>query len=109
MLRSSSQCFRCWTYIRDFLIRRPINTARFVGPRNAERFPRFTSFDLQMTRPIAIPVAKERLKARIGFSVFNLFNRFNPRDVQSDVDSYRFGALYNGVGRTFRGKFVLEF
>jgi hypothetical protein len=62
-----------------------------------------------MTRPIAIPVAKERLKARIGFSVFNLFNRFNPRDVQSDVDSYRFGALYNGVGRTFRGKFVLEF
>ena len=81
----------------------------FVGPRNAERFPRFTSFDLQMTRPIAIPVAKERLKARIGFSVFNLFNRFNPRDVQSDVDSYRFGALYNGVGRTFRGKFVLEF
>jgi hypothetical protein len=29
--------------------------------------------------------------------------------VQSDIDSYRFGSLFNGVGRTFRGKFVLEF
>lgn len=81
----------------------------FVGQRNSERFPRFTSFDLQVTRPVAIPIASDRVKARIGFSVFNLFNHFNPRDVQSDVDSYRFGALYNGVGRTFRGKFVLEF
>jgi hypothetical protein len=41
--------------------------------------------------------------------VFNLLNHFNPRDVQNDIDSYRFGALFNGVGRTFRGKFVLEF
>ena len=40
---------------------------------------------------------------------FNLFNHFNHRDVQNDVDSDRFGALFNGVGRTFRGKFVLEF
>jgi hypothetical protein len=49
------------------------------------------------------------VKARIGFSVFNLLNRFNPRDVQSDIDSQRFGAMFNGVGRTFRAKFVLEF
>jgi hypothetical protein len=81
----------------------------FVGPRNSMRFPRFTSFDLQVTRPIALPLPHERLKARVGFSVFNLLNHFNPRDIQSDVDSDRFGALFNGVGRTFRGKFILEF
>ncbi len=81
----------------------------FVGPRNSLRFPRFTSLDLQVTRPISIPLPHEKFKARVGFSVFNLLNQFNPRDVQSDVDSERFGALFNGVGRTFRGKFVLEF
>ncbi len=81
----------------------------FIGPRDSTRFPRFASFDLQMTRPISIPLPRERFKARVGFSVFNLFNRFNPRDVQSDLDSDRFGALFNGVGRIFRGKFILEF
>jgi TonB dependent receptor len=81
----------------------------FVGPRDSMRFPRFTSLDLQVTRPISIPLPHEKFKARVGFSVFNLLNQFNPRDVQSDVDSERFGALFNGVGRTFRGKFVLEF
>jgi hypothetical protein len=81
----------------------------FIGPRDSMRFPRFTSFDLQMTRPISIPLPRERFKARVGFSVFNLFNRFNPRDVQSDLDSDRFGALFNGVGRIFRGRFILEF
>lgn len=81
----------------------------FIGPRDSMRFPRFTSFDLQVTRPISIPLPHERFKARVGFSVFNLFNHFNPRDVQSDLDSDRFGALFNGVGRIFRGKFILEF
>ncbi|MGO9261201.1 MAG: TonB-dependent receptor domain-containing protein [Bryobacteraceae bacterium] len=81
----------------------------FVGPRDSERYPEFASFDLQVTRPIRIPFPHERLKARIGFSVFNLFNRFNPRDVQGDVDSARYGALFNGVDRTFRGKFILDF
>ena len=51
----------------------------------------------------------DKVKARVGFSVFNLLNRFNPRDVQSDIDSDRFGAMFNGVGRILRGKFVLEF
>ena len=81
----------------------------FVGQRNSQRLPRFASLDLQVTRPIKIPFGRDRLKARAGFSVFNLINRFNPRDVQSDVDSYRFAAMFNGVGRIWRGKFVLEF
>ena len=81
----------------------------FVGPRNAERLPRFNSLDLMVTRPVTLPFPNKEIKARIGFSVYNILNHFNPRDVQNDIDSYRFGALFNGVGRTFRGKFVLEF
>ena len=87
-----------------------INQSReFVGLRDSERLPRFTSFDLQVTRQVKLPFPHEKLKARVGFSVFNLFNQFNPRDVQSDVESPRYAALFNSVGRTFRGKFVLEF
>ena len=85
------------------------NQAReFVGARNSARFPRFASLDTQVTRPIRLPFI-EKVKARVGFSVFNLLNRFNPRDVQSNIDSDRFGAMFNGVGRILRGKFVLEF
>ena len=84
-------------------------TREFVGQRDSARFPRFASFDLQVTRPIALPFHGEKLKARVGFAVFNLFNRFNPRDVQSDIDSAQFGALFNGVGRIFRGKFTVDF
>ena len=80
----------------------------FVGPRNSERFPRFASIDTQITRPIRLPFT-DKVKARVGISVFNILNRFNPRDVQSDIDSQRFGGMFNGVGRIFRGKFVLEF
>jgi hypothetical protein len=64
---------------------------------------------MQVTRPISLPIPHKEIKARIGVSVFNLFNHFNPRDVQNDIDSDRFNGLFNGVGRTFRGKFVLEF
>ena len=81
----------------------------FIGPRDGQRFRRFTSFDLQVTRPVRLPIPHEKRKARVGFSVFNLLNHFNPRDIQNDVDSERFGALFNGVGRTFRGKFILDF
>jgi carboxypeptidase family protein len=79
----------------------------FVGPRNDLRFPRFVSTDLQVWREIRLPIKEKH--ARIGFGVFNVFNRANYRDVQNDVDSYRFGEFFNGIGRTFHGKFVLEF
>ena len=81
----------------------------FVGPRASQRFGRVNSFDMQVTRPVKLPFPHKDIKARVGFSVFNLFNHFNPRDVQGDVDSDRYGAFFNGVGRTFRGKFILEF
>ena len=86
----------------------PANQYReFVGPRNDLRFPRFVSTDLQVLRQIRLPFKEKH--ARVGFGVFNLFNRANKRDVQNILDSDRFGEFFNGAGRTFHGKFVLEF
>ena len=79
----------------------------YVGPRNIERYPLFASLDLQITREIRIPRIGK--KAKIGFSVFNLLNRFDPRDVQNNLDSYRFRSFFNSPPRTFRGKFVIGF
>ena len=79
----------------------------FVGPRNELQRPRFVSTDLQVWREIRLPIKEKH--ARIGAGVFNVFNHPNYRDVQNDVDSYRFGEFFNGVNREFHGKFVLEF
>ena len=81
----------------------------YIGPRNSERYPRFQSFDLQVLRPVAIPIRDRHIKARVGFSVFNLFNHDNPRDVQTISESSNFGHFYNNAWREYRGKFVIEF
>jgi hypothetical protein len=81
----------------------------YVGPRNVDRFPRFSSFDLQITRPITLHFGEKRIHARAGMGVFNLFNHFDPRDVQSNLTSARFGGFYNSSWREYRGKFVLEY
>jgi len=81
----------------------------YVGPRNTNRYPRFSSFDLQVTRRLTIPVGDRKLKARAGIGIFNLFNHFNPRDVQNNLASAQFGSFFNDAWREYRGKFVLEF
>jgi hypothetical protein len=81
----------------------------YVGPRNLNRFPRFSSFDLQVTRLLSLPFGDHRLHARVGMGIFNLFNHFNPRDVQNNLASARFDGLFNSAWREYRGKFVLEF
>ena len=81
----------------------------YVGPRNSERYPRFQSLDLQVQRPVSIPIGDRHLHARVGFSVFNTFNHFNPRDVQTISESPRFGQFYNDAWREYRGKFVINF
>jgi len=78
----------------------------FVGARNELRYPRFFSTDLQVLRQIRLPFKEKH--ARIGFGIYNLFNHPNYRDVQNNLDSYRSGEFFNGVGRAFHGKFVLE-
>jgi len=81
----------------------------YVGPRNVDRFPRFSSFDLQVTRTMTLHFGEKRIHARAGCGVFNLFNHFDPRDVQNNLTSARFGGFFNSSWREYRGKFVLEF
>jgi hypothetical protein len=81
----------------------------YVGPRNTNRLPWFSSTDLQVLRPVSIPFRDHRIHARAGFTVFNVFNHFNPRDVQAIVDSPRYGQFFNNAWREYRGKFVFEF
>ncbi|HXO34774.1 MAG TPA: carboxypeptidase regulatory-like domain-containing protein [Candidatus Acidoferrales bacterium] len=81
----------------------------YVGPRNVDRFPRFSSFDLQISRPLLLRVRERRVHTRVGFAVFNVFNHDNPREVQNILASSRFGEFFNPAWREFRGKFVLEF
>jgi hypothetical protein len=81
----------------------------YVGPRNIDRFPRFSSFDLQITRPVVFHIRGRRYPTRIGGGVFNLFNHFDPRDVQNNLASTRFGGFFNSSWREYSGKFVLEF
>ena len=84
-------------------------TRDFVGPRNDQRFRDFNSVDFQVLREFNLPFRGKEHKVKLGLGVFNLFNHFNPRDVQNDLDSGRFGEFFNGPNRTFRGKFVFGF
>jgi hypothetical protein len=81
----------------------------YVGQRNSERYPRFASTDLQILRPVSFPFHGHHVHARAGISIFNLFDHFNPRDVQNIQESARFGHFYNDAWREYRGKFVFEF
>lgn len=91
----------------------------FVGPRNrAGRFPTFASLDLQVIKGLKIPVLGKKYKTWVGVKIFNLTDHFNPRDIQNNIDSSlvsfrqecsQFGQFCNSVGRTFRGKFIVEF
>ncbi|MEO8593242.1 MAG: carboxypeptidase regulatory-like domain-containing protein [Candidatus Solibacter sp.] len=81
----------------------------FVGPRNDLRFRSFSSLDAQILKQIHLPFLGKDRKAKVGFGVFNLLNHFDPRDVQNDLDSNRYGAFFNGTPRAFRGKFVVGF
>lgn len=81
----------------------------FVGPRNgAGRFPTFTSFDLQVLKSVRLPFAGKK-RAKIGVRTFNLLNHFNPRDFQGNLASGAAGRFFNGVSRSIRGKFVIDF
>jgi hypothetical protein len=50
----------------------------------------------------------EKYRFRVGVKGFNLTNHFNPRGFQVNLASDEFGGFYNGVGRKFGMKFVIE-
>lgn len=80
----------------------------FIGPRNSgRRFPDFFSADVQILKDFKVGFRGKEYTLRAGVKFFNLTNHFNPRDVQSNIDSPDFGSLYNGVGRRTRFKFEI--
>jgi hypothetical protein len=78
----------------------------FVGPRNeAGRFPNLLTFDLLVMKALKIRFRGKEYKGRAGFTVFNITNHWNPRDVQNNIASEQFGTFYNSPGRSVRLKF----
>ncbi|HJP90315.1 MAG TPA: hypothetical protein VJ875_00060, partial [Pyrinomonadaceae bacterium] len=78
----------------------------FVGPRNeGGRFPRLMTLDLLVTKGLSIPFRGKKYKGRAGFTVFNITNHWNPRDVQNNIASDQFSTFFNSVGRSVRLKF----
>ncbi|MFQ5788993.1 MAG: TonB-dependent receptor domain-containing protein [Acidobacteriota bacterium] len=79
-----------------------------VGQRNrGGRFPLLATLDLKVTKDVHMPF--KHWRAKVGFQLFNLLNRFNPRDIQNNLDSRSFGTFANSVDRQVRGKFTLLF
>ena len=78
----------------------------FVGPRNeGGRFPSLLTFDLLVTKGLTIPFRGKKYKGRAGFTLFNITNHWNPRDVQNNLASRQFGTFFNSPERSVRLKF----
>ena len=78
----------------------------FVGPRNeGGRFPRLFTLDLLVTKGLNIPFRGKKYKGRAGFTIFNITNHWNPRDVQNNLASGQFGTFFNSPDRSVRLKF----
>lgn len=81
----------------------------YTSPRNlAGRFPTYFSLDVQATKGFHIPMFESH-KMRLGVAVFNITNHFNPRDVQQNIGSPRFGEFFNSLGTSVRGKLEIDF
>jgi hypothetical protein len=78
----------------------------FVGPRNeGGRFPRLLTLDLLVMKALKIKFRGKEYKGRAGFTVFNITNHWNPRDVQNNIASPQFGTFFNSADRSIRLKF----
>ena len=78
----------------------------YVGPRNGGgRFPQLVTLDLLVMKGLKIPFRGKTYKGRVGVTIFNITNHWNPRDVQNNLASPQFGTFYNSAGRSFRTKF----
>jgi len=75
----------------------------YAGQANrAGRFPVFIGLDTKFYYPVDFTFRKHRIQFRLGLSILNVLNHFNPRDVQQYGPSPNFGRFYNSVGRLFR-------
>jgi hypothetical protein len=75
----------------------------YIGKWNeAGRFPTFAGLDVKLQYPFDFGYRKWHFKFKAGLKVFNVFNRFNPRDVQQYAASSAYGTFYNALGRVYR-------
>jgi outer membrane receptor protein involved in Fe transport len=71
-----------------------------VGPYNSNRMPTFFSTDASLEKQLPIPFENgKRVAVRIG--VTNLFNHFNPRTVDPNIDSSSFLRFTDAPRRRF--------
>jgi outer membrane receptor protein involved in Fe transport len=74
---------------------------RIVGAYNSRTLPAYFVTNFNIEKEIPIPF-KKRMAVRIG--VTNLFNRFNPRVIDPNVNSPYFMRLSDSSGRHFVGR-----
>ena len=75
----------------------------YIGRENqAGHLPTFLALDTKFQYPVDFTFRDHRIQFRAGFSVYNVLNHFNPRDVQEYYASPNYGTFYNSVGRLFR-------
>jgi len=78
----------------------------FVGPRNeGGRFPQLLTLDVLVMKALKIHFRGKEHKGRAGFTIFNITNHWNPRDVQNNIASGQFGTFFNSPDRSVRLKF----
>jgi hypothetical protein len=63
------------------------------------------TLDLLITKGLKIPFRGKKYRGRVGVTIFNITNHWNPRDVQNNIASGAFGTFYNSADRSFRTKF----
>lgn len=81
----------------------------FVGKRNeAGRFPDYISLDMQVMRKFSLKFRGKKYNFWLGVSVYNIFGRFNARDVQNNVNSPFYGTFHNSLRRLVNGRFQFE-
>jgi carboxypeptidase family protein len=75
----------------------------YVGTPNGQRFPTFFSLDTQISKDFHFPLIGwlKKRDFRGMFTVFNLTNSLNPRDVYSNVDSPLFGHFVGYQHRVY--------
>jgi hypothetical protein len=71
----------------------------YVAPPNAAgRLRRFASFDVIAERRMSV----RKLRPWVGLQLVNALGRFNPNDVQGNVDAGDYGTMYNSGPRRLR-------
>ena len=74
-----------------------------VGSYNGQKLPMFFSTNVGIEKEVPIPfVSGKRIAFRVGAT--NLFNRFNPRFIDANVDSPTFMTLSESSGRHFSAR-----